>query len=349
MTRHTSARKVFGGFGSICVMVCVLFCSISFSSWAGDKPIKLRYATTFPDSHFFTIADKNALKKIEQESNNRIKITIFAGGTLYKNQNSLDELKRGAADLGYVSSQYFPGFDLTVAQRAFWYGASNENSLRIYKDVLSKIPELESEWSDVKVLTRMAMGGPFHLLTTKKPIHSLADLRGLKIRSLPQMIEPLKAVGAEPISMPLGEVYIALEKGIIDGTFSPCDTLKGFAFHEVIKYVTRVNYYLGPFPMRAFNLKSWNKLPADIQKIFENNLAYWDAEIQRLAIEGIQKGVDAGKKAGVEFLEFESGELNKFYKYFEESATKEAKKLDAKGKPGSKLMQEIRTRIAKEI
>lgn len=317
-------------------------------SLVSAQTFNFKYGTTWPETHFFTVADKNFIKKVEKETNGRLKFTVFAGGTLISTKESLAELKNKVVEMSYINTDYAPGFQVLKAGRSFYYGAPDvKTSREIYAEVLKKYPQLEEEFEGVKIMARVAMPQPYQILTTKKPIRTIADLKGLKLKVATPLVPPLKALGAEGIAIPLSQTYVALEKGIIDGCLLPLDTFKSFAFHEIIKYTTRLDYYMGPYPARAFNIEIFNSLPKDIQKVLEDNIEFWGEEVDRLGYETIKAGIEAAKKANVEFLEFEPGELDKFYDALSDTALVEAKKVDGMGLPGTKIFEDVRALIKK--
>jgi TRAP-type C4-dicarboxylate transport system substrate-binding protein len=130
------------------------------------------------------------------------------------------------------------------------------------------------ELAGVKVLYLHAHGPG--LLHTIKPVRKLEDLRGMKIRSTGLSKKVVSALGGVPVSMPQGETYEALQKGVAEGTFTPIETLKGWKQAEVIKSTTdcrSVGYTTTMFVV--MNLKKWNALPPDVQRVFEQVSAEW--------------------------------------------------------------------------
>jgi TRAP-type C4-dicarboxylate transport system substrate-binding protein len=158
----------------------------------------------------------------------------------------------------------------------------------------------------------------------------------------------IKELGGEGIFVPMGETYVALQKGTIDAALAPVSTIKAFRFDEVAKYVTNLNLTSSVRPTRAMNLNSWNKkLPKDLQVIFEKSIDFWSAEDNKSRYGDDLLGIDIAKKSGVEFINLPSQELAKVYKSAETAMLKEAAKLDGKGLPGTKLFKEVRRLVEK--
>ena len=145
--------------------------------------------------------------------------------------------------------------------------------------------------------------------------------------------------------MSMFDVYVALEKGTIDGLFGPYEALKSLRLGEVVDYCTALNIANGPSAQRIMNLNSWNRLPPDIQKVFEDNIEWWGYEIQKSLENADQAGIEFGKEQGVEFIELSPEDLKKFYSLLEAVALKDAAELDAKGLPGTKIFSETRRLI----
>ncbi len=74
------------------------------------------------------------------------------------------------------------------------------------------------------------------IITRDRPIRSLADLQGLRIRAPTELLTVLRELGADPVNMPMGEVYSAMTKGVIDGVIAPADTFRALHFAEVARY-----------------------------------------------------------------------------------------------------------------
>jgi len=130
------------------------------------------------------------------------------------------------------------------------------------------------ELDDVKVLYIHAHGPG--LLSTKKPVRVLEDIKGMKIRSTGLSAQIVKTLGGAAVAMPQGDTYEALQKGVVEGTFTPIETLKGWRQAEVIKYTTQctgVGYTTAMFVV--MNPNKWNALPKDLQTIIEEVSEEW--------------------------------------------------------------------------
>ena len=158
---------------------------------------------------------------------------------------------------------------------------------KLIADLHKKYPAMEAEYSKYgKLLGHQAMA-PMHLLT-KKPVRTLADFKGMKIKATPAYIPLLHELGAEAVMMSMFDCYLALQKGTIDGILAPLDTLVPLKFIEVVKSITMLDLTYAAQPGPVMSLKTWSKLPPDIQKVFENNAQFYSDETLKVHDRGQQ-------------------------------------------------------------
>ena len=327
-----------------CILVGVAVSITPIVGAYAAQTIKLTFGTPFPKAHPNSVADLNWMEKIKKGTNGRVLITPYWAGALVSVKEAFAEVSRGVADIGSCSLNYSPaGFDLSVKEQLFYYGVpSIEIQRRVYREIRSKFPT-DAKLAEVKVLANATMP-PYHALTNK-PVRTLQDFKGLSLKALPHLIGPLKELGGEGVSMSMFDVYVALEKGTIDGLFGPYEALKSLRLGEVVDYCTALNIANGLSAQRIMNLNSWNRLPPDIQKVFEDNIEWWGYEIQKCLENADQAGIEYAKEQGVEFVELSPEDLKKFYSLLEVVALKDAAELDAKGLPGTKIFRETRRLI----
>ncbi len=138
---------------------------------------------------------------------------------------------------------------------------------------------------------------------------------------------------------------MGLQKSILNGVIAPIESLETLKFAEVAKYATMINFYRTPTGLRMMNLDKWNSLPSDIKKVFENNIEYYGQETEAEINKANQHAMDTGNKLGVEFIPISKEEMAKFYAPIKATAQKEAQGLDAKGLPGTKILNEAQRLI----
>jgi len=233
----------------------------------------LTYSIFFPPSHEQAIAAMDFAKEVEKRTDGRIHISTFPGGTLTKASQICDGVVTGITDLGNSCFAYTRGRFPVMAALDLPLGYPNGKVASLVADKFAKsvnVPELK----DIKLLYVHAHGPG--LLHTKKPVRTLEDLKGMKIRATGFSAKVVEALGGVPVAMPQGDTYEALQKGVVDGTFAPIETLKGWKQAEVVKYTTEcyaIGYTTAMFVV--MNLDQWNSLPEADQKIMEATAAEW--------------------------------------------------------------------------
>ena len=155
----------------------------------------------------------------------------------------------------------------------------------------------------------------------------------------------LRDLGVEGMASPMSEVYVSMQKGILDGGFVTFSTLKTMRLAEVAKYMTLLNLYRPHTGLRVMGQTTWKKLPPDIQKVFENNVGWYSSEADKDVGQDEQEGKDFGQKNGVEFITLPKEDLAKFHGLIQEDAVKAAKNIDSKGLPGTAILTEAQRLI----
>jgi TRAP-type C4-dicarboxylate transport system substrate-binding protein len=245
----------------------------TFPTVSSAQTTNLTYSVFFPPTHGQSKAAAEWAKEIEKRTNGRVKINVFAGGTLTPADQTYDGVVKGISDLGMSCFAYtrgrFPVMEILDLPMGYPNGRT---ATRVANDFFTKIRP--KELNDVKLLYIHAHGPG--LLHTLKPVRTLQDMKGMKIRSTGLSAKIVEMLGAVPVAMPQGGTYEALQRGVVDGTFTPIETLKGWKQAEVIKYTTDssgIGYTTAMFVV--MNLKKWNALPKDIQDIFEAVSRQW--------------------------------------------------------------------------
>ncbi|MCD6306959.1 MAG: TRAP transporter substrate-binding protein [Deltaproteobacteria bacterium] len=240
---------------------------------AQAKPIKLTFSIFFPPTHAQAIAAMNFAKEVEKRTNGKVQITPFPGGTLTKAPMVYDGVVTGISDMGNSCFAYtrgrFPVMEVVDLPMGY---PSGKVATLVANDFATSVNPKELQ--DVKVLYVHAHGPG--LLHTKKPVRTLADLKGMKIRATGLSAKVVKALGGVPVAMPQGDTYESLQKGVVEGTFGPIEVLKGWKQGEVIKYTTDcsgVGYTTAMFVV--MNLDKWNALPDDVKKVFDETAKEW--------------------------------------------------------------------------
>lgn len=213
-------------------------------------------------------------KNIAKDSNNRLKCDIFPamqlGGTpvqLY------EQVRDGVVDVAWTLQAYTPKLaKLEVFELPFMMTNAEATSRAYWEYVQTQAPD---EFKDVQVIA-LHVHGPGVIHTVDKPIKTVDDVKGLKLRApTRQVTKLLGTLGATPVGMPLPAITDALSKGTINGGVIPWEVVQPTKVHELAKYHAEFDpaggsLYTTTFVM-AMNKAKYNSLPPDLKKVIDNN------------------------------------------------------------------------------
>lgn len=287
-------RKVFILLATLLVLV-PLVAAMSACAPQSSGPIQLTFA------HWGSPRDPHSrvfeawAKELNEKTGGRVTVTISYGAALGKSTEHYDLALKGIADIANFAGPWTPGrFPISEMMGLPIRGANGETASKAYWE-LYKRGYLNEELKDVKVLWLFTTGN-YHLLWGKKAAPTLADFAGRKVRSAGGAhTVALEALGMVPVSMVMGDMYDALQKGTLDGSLFPLSSVPPYKFEEVAKYMTRVSLFYFPFGT-VMNKDRWDKLPKDIQKIIDD----MDADAKYTILSG--KAHDEDDKLGLDTL-----------------------------------------------
>ena len=243
-------------------------------------------------------------RKIEADSNGRIEIKIFPSMSMGGKPPELyRQVRDGVADMVWTLPGYTPGvfprseaFELPTVHR----GNAEATNLAIQEN----FSLIAKDFKDVHpILIHVHAGNALH--TVSKSILSVADVKGLKFRTPSRTgAWMIQAWGAEPVGMPIPALPQALSKGNIDGALVPFEMVAPLKLQQLTKYsvegADKSRFGTAIF-MFAMNKDRYNSLPADLQKVIDNNSgANWAGPIGKVwdANEELGKQLQAKSKGG---------------------------------------------------
>jgi len=337
-------KSVFSIIAALMLSIALIL-SVQACKPSAPPATELTYSVFFPPTHGQAKAAEAWAREIEKRTQGKVKIKVLAGGTLTPADQCYDGVAKGISDLGMSCFAYTRGrFPLTeVLDLPLGY-PNGRVATRVANDFYKTFKPKELE--DVKVLYIHAHGPG--LLHTVKPVKSLAELKGMKIRSTGLSSKVITALGGTPVAMPQGETYEAIQRGVVNGTIGPIEVLKGWKQGEVIKNTTdcaSVGYTTAMFVV--MNMKKWNALPPDIQKIFEDVSGEW-IDVHGKAWDDLD---DEGRKftlsLGNKIIPLSKEQQNRWRSAVKPIIDGYIKAMDEKGLPGKKAVEETEKLIKK--
>jgi tripartite ATP-independent transporter DctP family solute receptor len=246
----------------------------------------LKYATSLGEDSAYYKGAVALADAADQLSGGRLKIQIFANAQLGNDRDMIEGMQLGSIDLSSPS---------TGAMGAVVPAATVLDLPYIFDDHAHVYRVLDGPFAEQ--LYKLFDGAGFHplgyweigfrnLTNNSRPVQTPADVKGLKLRTLPAAIhqKAWSLVGAQPVAIDFTELYNALNTGVVDGQENPYNIILLGKLHEVQKYLSVTRHIYGVAPTSVSD-KTWAKLPPDLQKILKDAVAR-STPIQRQAAGG---------------------------------------------------------------
>ena len=322
-------------------------------SGLAQQVVTLKFHTFMsPQSNVWLGMHKPWMEKVEKESSGRIKFEAYPamqlGGTpvqLY------DQAKDGVVDVVWTlpgnTAGRFPRIE--VFELPFMMSNAEATSKAYWEYVQTVAVD---EFKDTQVLA-LHVHGPGVIHTVDKPVKSINDMRGLKLRApTRQVTKLLGALGATPVGMPLPQIPDALSKGTINGCVIPWEVVPSVKVNELTKFHAEFDpaggsLYTTTFVM-AMNKAKYNALPPDLKKVIDNNsgmtTSAWLGKVQQgNDVPGRKTASDRGNT----IYTVSAAEAQEFRRKSRTVEVEWVEDMNKKGFDGKKLLDTARSLIEK--
>ena len=284
---------------------------------------------------------------VEKATNGRVKMQMLAKHPVAA-QGTFDGVRDGVMDVSYVTASYTPArHPLPLLAELPGSGGTAEINSVAFSRIHWKHLHKAGEYKGVKLLG-VFTHGPGQMFLVKKPVNSVADIAGMKIRSGGGISEAsAKALGASPLVKPAPESYEILASGVADGTFFPAESIKSFNLDKVVKHAT---IFPGGFYSSAFgffmNEEKWDKLSKQDQDAIMSVSGEALARLAGQAWDAADKGgMEALRVAGVNIQQASPAFIAEVRSRTEPLANTWIQAANAKGLEGAKVLAEFREEL----
>lgn len=311
--------------------------------------MRLSFAAPHTPPQTYAVVDVDFINRIKEVSGGKINLQYYPGGTLIGGAEAASELKAGVADFGWPRVGYTRhGYKLYNANLIWMYNLDPVKDIEAELEIYKKLYEREEMYREFDGIVPYGANasGTSAWLFTNFPVNSLADIRGKTIRANASWARVIAKLGGVPVNMPFAELYMALEKGTVDGVIGlPGTTIKGENLGDVIKYAMDIKMNQTPYYAWAFNKKSWDSMPEAAKTIFKNEEIWLERRtIQQLQMEE-QPSIDYGKSLGIRFVDISDRDRNMLFGIMDEVCREAAAVLDAEGLPATKMYEYTQSMI----
>lgn len=216
-------------------------------------------AILWPSSNFSTQGTVEFAKLVKQRTNGEVEIVVHPGGALgFKGPEMLKVIRDGLSPIGEMLLGYVAGTEPVMDFSTMPFLVANAGQAERLGDIARiHIEETFGKWNQKMLYWQFWPGAGIY---SQKPIKSLADLKGLKIRTFNAVsTDWVKSAGGNPVSMPWGDVYMAMSTGAIEALITSTTSGADGKFWEVMKHFTRLNFTFG-YSAVTVNNKAWSGL-----------------------------------------------------------------------------------------
>jgi tripartite ATP-independent transporter DctP family solute receptor len=266
-------------------------------------PIQLQLGhVSNPGSLVAESADEFA-RRVNEKLTGRATVNVFGSSQLGTDEVLLQKLKLGTVDLALPSTVMSTVVDEFGLFEMPYLVEDREHMKRIEEALFwSRLAPL-SEAKGYHVLA-VWENGFRHITNSDHPIHTPPDLRGIKLRTPKGLwrIKMFQAYGANPTPMPLSEVFVALQTGVMDGQENPLSMIYSSKFQEVQKYLSLSQHVYTPAYLLA-GARKWPTLPEDVRQVFETTARETQEFVHRRGKESDEELIEKLKAAGMEINE----------------------------------------------
>lgn len=257
----------------------------------------MRIHTLVQDPHPYNDMAEYMKEKLEERSDDRIAVRVFSAGQLGQDPAVMSEMGLGTIDfmISTTSNAVQQVPEYAIFTLPYVFNGMDEMGERLAPDtpIFKHFEKVYADRGLGMKLLALGASGVRDLSTANVEVNSLADLKGLKMRTPPTPMDSKvwASLGMLPVTISWGELYAAMQTGVTDALESSLPGYEGSKLYEVApnlaltEHTIQVNH-------TSMAQASWNKLPEDLQQL-----------VQEVALEANQHGIDMAKKYDAELVE----------------------------------------------
>ena len=343
-----------------CLLVLVILGSVFVGGCAGEETttpangaakeapavsaevVELNFATWHhPNYPLNTEVWEPFCQEVEEKTEGRVKIYFHPGSVLVKGDETYDAVVTGTVDMGFTLQSYTTGrFPLTsILEFPFMFTTSKQVCLTT-AELLKTNAAFQKEYGDV--IPVWVGATDVSMMVATKKVNKVDDLKGLRIRT-PGVIQNDVAEALEivPISMPYAEVYDAIQRGVVDGTFGPQCSILEHNFHEVAKELLQFELYATPLFV-SLNKTSWSKISGEDQAVISEIMDQLPQKIGEQYDSRVEEDKQIWEEHGLIMNSLPEEEMQKIHTLLDPLEEKWLSDMEEKGIPAREVHAEIK-------
>jgi len=248
--------------------------AILCAATSAQAQTKWRLAGNFATEHSSSVAMEQFRTELAKASDGKLTVDVFPAMQLGGAAENVQNVRAGTLQMIWVGMAFLSRTvpELEAISLPFQF-ESRDQAFRVVDGPVGKL--LDAKFAD-KGLTDLGFMelGARHMTNSKRPIKSVEDLKGLKIRMQPNEthLATFRALGANPVAMDIKELYSALQQGVVDGQENPFSVINASRYFEVQKFVSNTSHFFDFINVVA-NRRAFEALPAAQQKVVRDSMA----------------------------------------------------------------------------
>ncbi len=273
---------------------------------------KIRFAGNFELQHPSSIAMEKVFKpELAKLTNNQLQVDLFPAMQLGGAKENVDGVRAGTLLMTWVGAAYLSRIvqELEAVSLPFVF-PSREVAFKLMDGEIGKL--LDQKLADKNFLSLGWMDlGQRHVTNARRPIKTIEDFKGLKIRLQPNEthLATFRALGANAVAMDVKELYSALEQRVMDGQENPYTIIRAARYMEVQKYLSNTGHFFDFIAIIA-NRKQFQSLKPEYQKAINEAMASTIAFQRKLAVDADREAFNE-LKTKMQYDELPPAELAK--------------------------------------
>ena len=243
-----------------------------------------------------------------------IEVKVFPASALGQSREVIEAMRLGGGASGTAGG---PAEYASFVKRIGVLGLpfmwkSYDHATAVLDGPVGKELEADMEKAGFKVLSWAVSWGYRNVVTAKKEVKTAADLKGLKIRTIPTkvFVSAINAMGANATPMNFGEIYTSLQSGVLDGYEHTAATTVSFKFNEVACCIAMTRHLMDPTVL-VFSLAEWKKFSPAEQAVMQKGAQAAAGIVRKMAPEKEAESLAAVKKLGMKVVDIDVGPLQK--------------------------------------
>lgn len=297
----------------VTLAIVLSVCCSGGDAWAAAKvdPLTIKFAHAGSPTHPYSVGIQKLTPILEKNSDGAIKLQVFCCAQLGSERELAEGTRLGTINMTSVAGEgALPAWvpELQVFGLPFLI-RNREHAYKVLDGPIGKELEAKLDAQGLHVLGWWELG--FRNMTTKnKPIHTPEDLKGLKMRvqEAKVWLGLMRSLGAIPTPIPFGELYNALQQGVVDGQENPIVTIVAMKYYEIQKQVGLTEHTYTALPVLA-NKKWWDGLTPAQREVIAESVKQSVAEQRKTVAAQVDEGVAFLKGQGVSITEVDKAKF----------------------------------------